>query len=159
MHRLWTVAVLAFAMSATFSTPAWATTPTVGTGTFTDSGFDTFFARQAGSSGVAFFETNFAGSFTGILTGSCSAFIEDTFEPNAPLIFSGSYTCTGSVDSHPGTFVLQFVGTQILSPTIQPYVGQLVLSGTGVLANVHGQGTFQGRACCGTYTVEVHFDP
>jgi hypothetical protein len=145
--------VVAFAFSASFAVPAWASTAISGSGTLTDSDGTLTSLRQFG--GNTFLTAAYTETETGILTGTCAATISELIRPDGYRVFTGRNTCSGSVASRPGTYIVDFVGTQ---PVGQPWQGQLFVSGTGSLDGVHGQGTFQGRGCCGTYAAQVEFE-
>ena len=155
MRKLLIIPMLVFALFVGFSTPARATPPTVGSGTFTDSNFTVTPIRQGDGK---FISASFTEALTGILAGSCAVTLTEVFHADGTGNFSGSQTCTGAVGSQAGAYSFSFVGTQAANGSLQ---GSFVLSGTGTLANVHGQGTFQGSALTGmgTYTAQVHFDP
>jgi hypothetical protein len=66
---------------------------------------------------------------------------------------------TGCVGDLCGTLLLRVQGTGG-GPHADYSTKMVVLSGTGDLANVHGQGTSQARTGQGgTYSLNLHFDP
>jgi hypothetical protein len=77
--------------------------------------------------------------------------------------FHGVQTCDPcNVGGRLGTYVLRYEGTE---DQFGHHRGvYVILSGTGDLANLHGQGTFDGYTASdgtnsGTYSGQFHFDP
>jgi hypothetical protein len=79
MRKLLLIPVLVVALFVGFSTPARATPPTEGSGTFVD-------------------------TVTGILALSCTEVSTEVIHPDGTANFKGSQTCTGKVAGQPGTF-------------------------------------------------------
>jgi Protein of unknown function (DUF3224) len=80
-----------------------------------------------------------------------------TLYPDNTGAFSGSITCTCTVAGKSGTLIWSITGTQAADGSFQ---GQFFdLHGTGDLAKLHGQGTFQGQEDHLTYSSQLHFDP
>lgn len=74
--------------------------------------------------------------------------------------FHGTETCTCVVQGRAGTLLFGFEGTGEPNGT---FVGHFViLSGTGGLRNLRGQGSIMGPgpgSVSGTYSGEIHFEP
>lgn len=76
--------------------------------------------------------------------------------PDNTASFSGSSTCICTVEGKSGTLMWSFSGTSTANGSFQ---GQFFdIHGTGDLAKVHGQGTFQGQGAHDTYSSELYFD-
>ncbi|MBA2284374.1 MAG: DUF3224 domain-containing protein [Ktedonobacteraceae bacterium] len=89
-----------------------------------------------------------AGSFTN----------DETFilRPDKTGTYSGKSTCTCTVAGKSGTLIWSFTGTRAADGSFQ---GQFFdFHGTGNLARLHGQGTFQGQGDHDTYSSELYFD-
>jgi len=77
-------------------------------------------------------------------------------------------TFTGTVNGESGTLVIQLVGKRPMEPEPGNWHGQwVIISGTGDLANLHGQGTWWGPGYEGPeipgerpdiYYGQIHFD-
>lgn len=94
---------------------------------------------------------------TGTLTGTAVGEELVTLLPNQSAILQAELTFTGTVDGRFGTLRIVFNGMG--TATTQ---GQFVLiNGTGELAALHGQGTFEGfpQTGTGTYTGAFQFAP
>jgi hypothetical protein len=158
MRKLLPIPLLVFALSVGLSAPARATPPTEGSGTFT--GSNATLTQTGQADGNTFYSETFTLTFLGILAATCPAFNTQVVHPDGTDNFRGSGTCTGTVDNVPGTFSIPFVG--IVAADGSERGTFRVSGGTGSLAGVHGQGTFQAPAdpnAPGTYTIGVHFDP
>ena len=87
------------------------------------------------------------------------------FERTIILHSDGKYnvqgidTITASVGDKSGTLTLWITGTgDMIAGTVQ--CKWTILSGTGELANLRGQGTLTGVSnVAGTYSGQIHFDP
>jgi hypothetical protein len=84
----------------------------------------------------------------GVLVGFC----------NGAWSFKGFLTFTGTVDGdRSGTLEMRIVGT---SPDMASWEGTwVILSGTGDLATLRGQGTWEGAPGVLTYDGNYHFEP
>ncbi len=142
------------ALSFAFSGPAWASPPTVGTGTRTVEQFTiTSFGEADGNQFITGVET---GHLTGAVQGEFTAPIVIVIHPNGTEDFRGTDICTCTVEGVTGPYQDFFVGRGIAGGDFR---GSVVIGGTGNLTNLHGQGTFQGSGNVLTYFVELHFDP
>jgi hypothetical protein len=95
---------------------------------------------------------------TGVLTGTETDTITYTFHPDGTFNLRADVAFTGTVAGRTGALSQRFQGTG--DPV--SFQGHLeTLSGTGALANLHGQGTFQGSSTTGvgTYVFHYHFNP
>jgi len=96
------------------------------------------------------------GEFTGDLTGSYTLQGTNTVHPDKTGTGSGIITCTCTVKGKSGTL------RQSTSYTIAAdgsFQGQVFdFQGTGDLASLQGQGTFQGKGNNGTFSDQLHFD-
>jgi hypothetical protein len=133
------------------------------TGTYTET-LDNFTTRPEGETTIivdftatVVFEGGFSGTGTSVGT-------EIIHPPTGDLTVDGVILCAckvNGVDEEGGELVLRFTATGLFRglPQESSKDGEFTVSGTGVLANLHGHGTFQQRAFEGTYKVDIHFDP
>ena len=92
----------------------------------------------------------------GDVTGSLTVEETSIVHPDNTANFSGTSTCTCTVAGKSGTLIYSYTGTSTANGSFQ---GQTFDGhGTGDLAKLHGQGTFQGQGLHGTYSSELHFD-
>jgi hypothetical protein len=156
MRRLLLVPLLVFALFAGFSTPTRAAAPIEGSGTFTDGPNSTLvLTGQAG--GNTFYSQTFTLIFSGFLEATCPAFNTQVVHADGSDNFRGSGTCTGTVGNMQGTFSIPFVG--IVAADGSESGTFRVSGGTGSLAGVLGQGSFQvpASSSVGNYTIKVVF--
>lgn len=92
----------------------------------------------------------------GDVMGSYTSVFTSIVHPDNTANFSGTSTCTCTVAGKSGTLMWSFTGTSTANGSFQ---GQdFDIHGTGDLAKLHGQGTFQGQGTHGTYATQFHFD-
>jgi hypothetical protein len=103
---------------------------------------------------VVTFADTYTGSFAGSASGIASVVIHQ-----GNLNVHHIDTFTGTVDGKSGTMVISFKGQG--EGVGLPLKGNwVILSGTGDLAAIHGEGTFEGIAGVAiTLTGNIHFDP
>jgi hypothetical protein len=122
-------------------------------GTYTET-VDSFTLWQAGGNFIVEFTATvqFTGGFAGRGTSVGTEIIHPTGELNVDAVIR----CRCRVDGEVGELVLRFTATGLF-----PFAkdGQFAVSGTGGLANLHGQGTFRQSELDGTYEAYIHFDP
>ncbi len=85
----------------------------------------------------------------GDLAGSFTNQETSTLYPDNTSTFSGGSTCTCTIAGKSGTLMYSISGTSTANGSIQGKIFDF--QGTGDLANLHGQGTFQGQGSNGTY--------
>ena len=156
LSTLFLVCLLAF--TATLSIPlVHATKPTQVSGTIAALGFTVTGMRSAdGNTIVILIETE---SLAGDLTGTMVAEVREMIHASGRVEGQALSTITGSAMGKSGTVVLRYVMTGTYGGT---FSGQwVILSGTGDLANLHGQGTVTAdtSAGTGTYSGQIHFEP
>jgi hypothetical protein len=96
------------------------------------------------------------GVYNGDITGSYTDVATETIHSDNTGNFSGNETCACTVDGKSGTLTFSFSGTFTADGNFQ---GQFFnVQGIDDLANLHGQGTFQGKGKNGTYSSQLHFD-
>ncbi len=143
-------------------TATYATKPTIGTGKVTlVSQTMVGSLRTAGGNNITMFKNTF--SLTGALTGTAVALERDVSHGSSDrffITFQGEANFTNSNgEASSGTLVIRYVG--INNGTF--IHGQFVAgSGTGSMANFHGQGSFSGKVGMGLaldYTLKWHIDP
>jgi hypothetical protein len=84
--------------------------------------------------------------------------VEETslLHPDHTATSSGRVTCTCTVAGKSGTLMWSFTD---MGTADGSYQGQFFnFYGTGDLAKLHGQGTFQGKGSHATYSTELYFD-
>ena len=155
------VAVLA--LVGVTSTSASAPTSASGTLTYTSSTFNS--VRVAG--GNTIIDLSARVSYTGTFNGTSTLHGSLIFHPNGSANFHDIETFTGTVNGVPGTVTFNLAGTGRPGRTAGSFVyqaTQVIVSGTGDLANLHGVltqvGTVPDTAAgpVGTYTGNIHFD-
>jgi hypothetical protein len=140
------------AISVVHATPPIAATGTVTAGTFTPTG-----ARTA--DGNTFLTGTFDKDvFSGTFSGTAPNVLRLVLNPsglNVQLFF----TFTGTVNGKSGTCIIKFQGNG--EGIGMPIKGKwVILSGTGDLANLHGELSVEGIAgVVLTYKGQIHFDP
>ena len=123
-------------------------------GTFTIVNITTTSTQQVGQNTISSFTEQ--GVFNGDLTGSYTLEGTSTLHPDKTSTASETITCTCTVAGKSGTLRFSFTSTSAADGSFQ---GQSFdYQGTGDLANLHRQGTFQGQGNHGTYTSQLHFD-
>src|SRR5438876_5278106 len=133
------LAAASFASIALAST-AMATAPATGTGGFAPAGPPvTISTRSADGNTIVTQIQKF--NDTGVLSGTETDTITLTFHADGTFNLRADVAFTGTVAGRPGTLTQRFQGTG----TPVSFQGQIeTLGGTGDLANLHGEGTFQG---------------
>jgi hypothetical protein len=98
------------------------------------------------------------GDFEGTFEGSETEVGVLVFHCNGAGSFKGFLTFTGTVDgTYSGTLEMRIVGT---SSDLSWWEGTwVILGGTGDLATLRGQGTWEGPAGSLTYDGNYHFEP
>jgi Protein of unknown function (DUF3224) len=153
------VLALAAASLATIglASTALATAPATGTGGFAPAGPPvTISSRSADGNTIVTQIQKF--NDTGVISGTETDTVTFTFQADGTFILRADVAFTGTVAGRPGMLIQRFQGTG--NPV--SFQGQLeTLSGTGDLANLHGEGTFVGSSTTGvgTYVFHYHFDP
>jgi hypothetical protein len=123
-------------------------------GTYTILGRTTTNVRQNGSDKIYSITEQDVDS--GDVMGSYTSQFTSIVHPDNTANFSGTSTCTCTVAGKSGTLMWSFTGTSTADESFQ---GQdFDIHGTENLANLHGQGTFQGQGTHATYSSELHFD-
>ncbi len=142
------------AATATAQANATATANFTANGTFTIENTTTTSVRQDGQNKIYSYIEH--GVNAGDLSGSYTFEETLTLYPDNTGTFSGNITCTCTVAGKSGTLQYSITGTSAASGSFQ---GQTFdYRGTGDLAKLHGQGTFQGQGSQGTYSSQLHFD-
>jgi Protein of unknown function (DUF3224) len=93
---------------------------------------------------------------SGDITGSFTDEETSLLHPDKTATSSGMATCTCTVAGKSGTLMWSFTD---MGTADGSYQGQFFdFQGTGDLAKLHGQGTFQGQGSHATYATELYFD-
>jgi Protein of unknown function (DUF3224) len=136
---------------------ALATAPATGTGGFAPAGPPvTISSRSADGNTIVTQIQTF--NDTGVISGTETDTVTFTFHADGTFTLRADVAFTGTVAGRPGTLTQRFQGTG--NPV--SFQGQIeTLGGTGDLANLRGEGTFQGSPTTGvgTYVFHYHFDP
>jgi hypothetical protein len=135
---------------------ALATAPATGTGTFVPAGPPTTISSRTADGTIITQRQTFID--TGVETGTETDTITFVFHPGGTFNLRADVAFTGTVAGRPGTLAQRFEGIGDATT----FHGQIqTLSRTGELANLRGQGTFEGSSVtgAGTYTFNYHFDP
>ena len=136
---------------------AHASTSSPGSGSFTATGEVISVQQADGNTIVTATEVQ---TLTGVLTGTRVASGTMTFHPDGTFTAHDSGTFTGTIDGRTGTITISGAS----SGTGGTGTGQIVGDqGTGGLAGLHLQGTFQpvvtsATTAKGTYSIQFHFD-
>jgi hypothetical protein len=109
--------------------------------------------RQEGSNKIVS-ETQ-QGVITGNIVGSYTNEETATLAADNTGTFSGTITCTCTVSGKSGALIWSYTGTQAADGSFQGHVFNF--QGTGDVARLNGQGTFQGQGDHLTYSCELHF--
>lgn len=137
-----------FAWLRFFSTPTF-----TANGTFTILNTTTTNTQHVGQNTIYSYIQQ--GADNGDVTGTYTDEETFTLHPDGTGAFSGTATCTCTVEGKSGTYTYSFNGTSKPDGSFQ---GQLVVfQGTGDLANLRGQGEFQGKGNQGTFSSQDHF--
>jgi hypothetical protein len=136
--------------------PALATTPSQGSGTFTFAATPTS-TRTAG--GNTFLTLTGTEAISGAITGAATVDFTQVIHSSGQSNSNGLITCACTVGGRSGTAVFRFEGSGAFTAA-DPFAGQfVVLSASGGLSGLHGDGTFSAIGAAGTYTFRWHFDP
>ena len=98
------------------------------------------------------------GAFDGISYDTFTVVKHDALpDPNSPRFVNGIGVINfeGTVEGKMGTLVIKFVGKK----TGEWYGTWVILSGTGELENLRGQGTWYGPSRDLDYEGKIHFEP
>ena len=137
---------------------AGASAPSSGSGSFTTTGQVVSVRQADGNTIVTATEVQ---TLTGALTGTRSATGIEIFHPDGTFTAHDSGTFTGTVDGRTGSITISGSTPPGTGTTGS---GQIVGGrGTGGLAGLHLQGTFQpvitsSTTAEGTYSIQFHFD-
>ncbi len=134
-----------------------ASTLSTGSGSFTATGEVISVQQPDGNTIVTATEVQ---TLTGVLTGTRVASGTMTFHPDGTFTAHDTGTFTGTIDGKTGSITISGASTG----TGNTGTGQIVGDrGTGGLAGLHLQGTFQpvvtsATTAEGTYSIQFHFD-
>jgi len=136
---------------------AHASTLSSGTGSFTATGDVISFRQADGNTIVTATEVQ---TLTGVLTGTRLATGIQIFHPDGTFTAHDTGTFTGTVDGRTGSITISGASSGAGNTGSGQIVGD---RGTGGLAGLHLQGTFQpviisATTADGTYSAQFHFD-
>ena len=118
---------------------------------------DDFSFRFAG--GNTFISATEHDTLTGTFTGTGVGPFTMTEHPDGYYTGSGRTTFTVTVQEKSGTCVIRWVGNTENQPEGDWWFKWVIISGTGELANLRGQGTCWGFGTQVDMTGTIHFDP
>lgn len=136
-----------------------ATTPTTGTGGWGPPAPPVTISSRSADGNTIVTQVSVFDDY-GVLTGTDIDLITYTFHPDGTVTFTAVSAYTGMVAGRSGTISFHFEGTGN-TVSFKGHFQTLSGTGTGALATLHGQGTFQGSFTtgAGTYVFQYHFDP
>jgi hypothetical protein len=135
-----------------------ASTPTTGSGRFTSTATNISVSQADGNTIVTATETQI---LSGFFRGARVAEGVEVIHPDGTFNAHDTGTFTGTAAGRSGTVVITGSSTGVGDSGSGQLVAEL---GTGGLAGLHAQGTFQPTitgptTTAGTYSVQFHFDP
>ena len=155
LHHRFVILSLFLLLALWLAPVALASPPTPTGGSFIVTSATMSDVRAAGPNTIFSWRVTFEN--TGALDGPSVATLRCVVRPTGQGRCHGPETFTGSVAGRSGTAVFQ---DTIAVDTVQGTVSGrfVIVSGTGDLATLRGQGTFQARGSTGSYTLNMHFD-
>jgi hypothetical protein len=155
--RAWSVTLPSVLLvTLLFVQPALATTPSEGSGTFTFAATVTS-SRTAG--GNTFLTLTGTEAISGAIIGNATVEFTQVVHASGETNANGVITCACTLGGRSGTAVFRFEGSGA-GTAASPLAGQfVVVSASGGLSGLHGDGTFSSVDGGGTYTFRWHFDP
>jgi Protein of unknown function (DUF3224) len=150
--------LLVLLLSLLLLTPlASASTPTTGSGSFTSTASNISVRHVDGNTIITATETQ---TLSGFFRGTRVAEGIQVIHPDGTFNAHDTGTFTGTADGRSGTVVITGSSTGVGDSGSGQLVAEL---GTGGLAGLHAQGTFQPTitgptTAAGTYSVQFHFD-
>lgn len=101
--------------------------------------------------------SNWSGTFKGVSYDSFTAVLSGCMYPGS-MTFEGQIDFFGNVKDKVGTLVILYHGEAIRKDGLWVSGHWSILSGTGDLANLHGEGTFWGLFGCLEYSGQTYFE-
>ena len=155
----WVACVAPLVAALLVAQPALATTPSEGSGTFT---FTTPIPSgpPRTADGNTFFSLTATETIHLAIEGIATVQFTQVVHASGESNVRGVITCAVcSIGGRSGMAVFRFEGNGAFTPA-SPLAGQfVVLSASGGLSGLHGEGTFSSIDGGGTYTFSWHFDP
>ncbi len=151
------MAICAFLLLALTIAPVMATPPAPASGTWIDTGASAPDVRMAG--GNTIISQTGTTTITGTFEGTMESEVTVVIHPNGKTNTRVTGMFNGSVDGSSGTLVMRFaaLGDAVTGEMEGNWV---ILSGTGDLVNLRGQGTVEGiGGVGGTYWGQIIFAP
>jgi hypothetical protein len=156
MYKLLALPLVVLGLSLGFAPSAWATQPTLETGTLTlTSHVQTLIHAADGNLAYAAVDISVD---TGVITGTTTDTYTFTGHPDGMITGQGRETCSScTIDGRTGSYTANF--TFFATATFSQFHGQFTfVSGQGGLAGLRGEGTYQGGGNTGTFTLNIHFE-
>ena len=149
------IPAVVFALSLGFAPSAWAAPPTQATGTLGPVAGSITFTGVRTADGNTFIDFTAIEAFTGGFAGTGDDVGTVVFYASGGVTVQAVEMFAGTVNGVPGTLVLRGEGAGVPS-AVQGHL--VILSGTGDLANLRGQGTFVAIVGVGgPYSMQIHF--
>ncbi len=153
----WLMTISAFLLLALMIAPVTVTAPMPASGTWTDTGASAPDVRMAG--GNTIISQTGTTTVTGTFEGTMESNVKVVIHPNGKTNTWVIGVFSGSVDGLSCTLVMRFAATGN-AVTGEMEGNWVILSGTGDLANLRGQGTVEGvGGVGGTYSGQILFAP
>jgi hypothetical protein len=147
---------VALLLSLAIANPAGASTPVQGSGTITvtPGSFQVTSFRQA--DGNTFITYTDSGWFGGAIQGAYTETGHVITHADGSQNIRGDDTCTCTVLGRTGAYADSFWATGSAITGVAQ--GSFEISGSGGLAGLHGEGTFQGTFALTTFSTKLHVD-
>jgi hypothetical protein len=142
------------ALSLPHAQQAWASPLVLGSGTRTVQNFTVTSIREV--DGNTFITGTETGVFAGTVSGMFRAPLAIVIHPDGTENFRGTNICICTVEGVTGPYQDLFEGSGVAGGA---FAGHVVFGGTGSLANLRGEGTFQGSGAFLTYAVKLQLGP
>ena len=165
MRKWLVISVVVLVLAVGLPRPAGATAPAEYIVTFTVvSGQSVTCQSQSKAHSCASYRAVLAGDIVGSARGT----EDDVPHADGMMTIHGRFTCACTVAGHSGSLTMKYVGTVYIVQvnirgarvTRSAVAGiDVIVGGTGGLANLHGQGPFLGNDSAVTKDLFLHFGP
>jgi type II secretory pathway pseudopilin PulG len=160
--RIFAIALLVVALVATLAVPAFAKQSEHAEGLWQ---YQPFIDEVRLADGNTFLKTHENGKWTGTFSGKSTEDGKVVIHSSGAWSFKGTVSFEGVVNGKTGTLTMLAVGSRPDENT--DWTGKwVILSGTGDLANLRGQGTWSGPGAPAPeqwgdiyYAGDIHFEP
>jgi hypothetical protein len=168
MRKWLLIPVVVLVLAVGLPRPAGATAPTEYHATYIVKPASVTVTSHRSAGGNEFTSYTYQARLAGDITGPVTATEDDVTHADGTQPFHGMFTCACTVAGHSGTLIMKYVGIEYLlhvnirrtRVTRSAVAGfDVIVRGTGGLANLHGQGTFLGTEGRVTKDLFLHFGP